>query len=73
MPKSVFEAITMGIWDFEPETIGSEQYDRTDAMPGSQEKVEIMAARLRGGLPLWHPSDRDDMDSPPRAEIGTHT
>ena len=30
-------------------------------MPGTQEKLLVMAERIRSGLPLWHPADRDDL------------
>jgi hypothetical protein len=29
----------------------------TDALPGSEEKVAILAERARLGLSLWHPQD----------------
>ena len=31
---------------------------RTDAPAGSADKVEVLAERVRKGLPLWHPEDR---------------
>lgn len=65
MPKSVLEAVKLGFWDFEPAEVASGQYDATDAMPGTREKVEILAQRLIGGLPLWHPDDRFDLDQAP--------
>ncbi len=65
MPKSILEAIKLGFWDFEPPDVESMLYAATDAMPGTQEKLQVLAARIREGLPLWHPSDRDDMDAPP--------
>ena len=58
MPKSVLEAIKEGEWDYEPETVQTECYHQTNSLPGSQEKIHILAERLRMGLPLWHPSDR---------------
>jgi hypothetical protein len=61
----VLEAIKLGLWDFEPADINSDQFDRTDAMPGTEEKLEVLAARLQRGLPLWHPGDRDDLEDPP--------
>ena len=64
MPKSILEAIKMGLWDFEPSDVSVGQFDGTDAMPGTWEKVEILAERVRTGLPLWHPSDRDDAETP---------
>ena len=32
----------------------------TDAKPGSEEKVLMLAARYAAGLPLWHTEDRYD-------------
>lgn len=29
----------------------------TRALPGSREKVQLLAARAQGGLPLFHPDD----------------
>lgn len=65
MPKSVLEAVKLGLWDFEPATMESAQFAATGAMPGTKEKLEVLADRVRKGQPLWHPSDRDDMDAPP--------
>jgi len=38
----------------------SNYFAPTDALPGSQEKVEILRKRAEQGMPLWHPSDRVD-------------
>ena len=62
MPKSILEAIKLGFWDFEPPDVESRLFDATDAMPGTREKLIAMAERVRDGLPLWHPRDRDEMD-----------
>jgi hypothetical protein len=48
----------MGIWDFEPEDKEFDEYSSTGALPGSAEKLDVLAARLTQGKPLWHPSDR---------------
>jgi hypothetical protein len=56
--NSVLEAISEGIWDFEPEDTNEEQYRSTAAMPGSDSKLEVLAERLAQGLPLWHSEDR---------------
>ena len=61
MPKSVLEAIQVGQWDFEPENEETE-FDSTNALPGSEEKLEVLANRIQSGLPLWHPSDRHTYD-----------
>ena len=31
-------------------------------MPGTAEKLDVLAERLQQGLPLWHPSDRRSYD-----------
>ena len=62
MPDSVLEAIRLGLWDFEPEEKASQNYDRTSAMPGSEEKLKVLADRIQQGLPLWHPEDRISYD-----------
>jgi hypothetical protein len=69
VPRSVLEAIKMGLWDFEPPEVGSGQYDATDAMPGTKAKLDAMAERVENGLPLWHPSDRDDMEAAAPAKL----
>ena len=58
MLNSVLDAIKSGNWDFEPDQQPSDDYDPTAALPGTDEKLTILAERVRRGLPLWHPSDR---------------
>jgi hypothetical protein len=60
--KSVLEAIKQGVWDFEPETVEERSFSATRAMPGTDEKLEVLAQRVRAGLPLWHGHDRTDFD-----------
>jgi hypothetical protein len=60
--KSVLEAIKLGIWDYEPDSIEERRFPATRAMPGTDEKLEVLAARIRAGLPLWHHRDRRDYD-----------
>ena len=65
MPNSVLEAIQAGIWDYEPENTETNEYEATKALPGSDEKLAVLADRVQQGLPLWHPEDRrtyDDRD-----------
>lgn len=62
MPNSVLEAIKMGVWDFEPDDVDRSRYDATGAMPGTNDKLRVLAERVKSGLPLWHPSDRRDYD-----------
>lgn len=68
MPNSVLDAIRLGIWDYEPEKVESNRFDPTRALPGSDEKLDILARRLASGLPLWHPQDRRSYDDTVRAE-----
>ena len=58
MGISILEAIKLGQWDYEPEVSTVKDFSATLAMPGSDEKLNILAERLTRGLPLWHPSDR---------------
>ena len=44
--------------DFVP--IVTEDFRPTDAPAGSPTKLEVLAERLKNGLPLWHPEDRED-------------
>ncbi len=69
MPRSVLEAIKMGIWDYEPNNQRESQFPATQALPGTAEKLAVLSARVQQGLPLWHPSDRrtyDDSESAQR-------
>lgn len=43
--------------DFDFESLGLDPLDPTEAKPGSNEKVLMLAARYAAGLPLWHDSD----------------
>jgi hypothetical protein len=58
VPNSVLEAIKQGIWDYEPEENLAPDSDATRALPGTREKLDVLADRVRQGLPLWNPSDR---------------
>ena len=62
MPRSVLDAIKMGIWDFEPDKSEDAEYEATRALPGSDEKLVVLAERVAQGLPLWHPRDRRTYD-----------
>ena len=63
MPHSVLEAIKSGVWDYEPEQRESSRYEATQALPGTDEKLQVMMLRVRLGLPLWHPEDRQTYDN----------
>jgi hypothetical protein len=60
--KSVLDAIREGIWDFEPQDVDHEQYAATRAVPGTREKLRVLAERANAGLPLWHARDRADYE-----------
>ena len=62
MPQSVLEAIKSGYWDYEPIDALIDDFLATEALPGSNEKLEILALRVARGLPLWHPEDRRTYD-----------
>lgn len=62
MRESVLDAIRQGQWNFEPESVKSSDYDSTEALPGSDEKITALATRALEGLPLWHPEDRQSFD-----------
>ena len=62
MPNSVLDAIREGIWDYEPDSTKQERCSSTKALPGSDEKLDILAERIKKGLPLWHPEDRRTYD-----------
>jgi hypothetical protein len=65
----VIEAIQDGEWNFEPNNPHQGEFRATDAVPGSREKLDILARRIRMGLPLWHPNDRHAEDGPASREI----
>lgn len=65
MPRSILEAIRLGLWDFEPPEVAFHCFEAADAMPGTPEKIAILARRLEMGLPLWHHDDRCEADAPP--------
>ena len=62
MPESVLDAIKMGIWDYEPDNVEEESFDSTHALPGTNQKLAVLAERLEQGLPLWHEEDRRSYD-----------
>lgn len=60
--KSVLDAIREGDWLFEPEHVDATHFRPTKAVPGSQKKLDVLAARARAGLPLWHQDDCSDYE-----------
>jgi len=43
VPNSVLEAIKMGLWDFEPADVETDEFTSTEAIPGSREKLDILS------------------------------
>lgn len=67
--KNVLDAIKLGEWDFEPEAVDDSHFDPTGAMPGTNEKLSVIAARVEAGLPLWNRDDRTEYDDEPPLAI----
>ena len=64
---SVLEAIRRGYWDFEPENVAETHFESTEAMPGTNDKLAVLAKRVQQGLPLWHSCDRTDFEETERS------
>lgn len=64
MSRSLLEAIKQGDFNFEPpaDADGEAEMPATVALPGTAEKLDVLAERMRLGLPLWHSSDRRTYD-----------
>jgi hypothetical protein len=62
MADSVLNAIRDGEWAFEPTPVKEDQFESTGALPGSKDKVRMLAERAKEGLPLWHSEDRQSFD-----------
>jgi len=58
--RNVFEAILECGHDEDFVPTETEEFVSTEAPAGSRAKIDIMAARVKKGLPLWHPEDRSD-------------
>jgi len=60
MMRNVFEAILEMGHDEDFVPVVDDNFTATDAPAGSPEKIEILAARVLNGQPLWHDDDRSD-------------
>ena len=60
MVRNVFETIQEIGHDKDFVPVETDQFVPTEAPAGSSEKLEVLARRLREGLPLWHRGDRAD-------------
>lgn len=58
--RNVFEAILKYGHDEDFAPARSNHFEKTEAPAGSREKLDILAARVMRGEPLWHPEDRAD-------------
>jgi hypothetical protein len=58
--RNVFDAILECGHDEDFVPAETDEFNATDAPAGSKAKIEILAERVRRGLPLWHPFDRCD-------------
>jgi len=58
--RNVFEAILECGHDEDFAPVESDDFRATDAPAGSTEKLDVMAERIRMGVPLWHDDDRSD-------------
>lgn len=58
--RNVFEAILECGHDEDFVPVAGNDFRATDAPAGSRKKLEILAERVRKGMPLWHPEDRCD-------------
>ena len=58
--RNVFEAILECGHDEDFAPVATEDFRPTEAAAGSREKLEILAERVRRGMPLWHREDRRD-------------
>lgn len=61
-PETVLEAIRLKFWDYEPRDLEAEQFEACRSMPGTADKLTMLAERVRRGLPLWHPCDCQDSE-----------
>jgi hypothetical protein len=57
---NVFETILKYGHDEDFVPYEGEEFTATDAPAGSKSKIDILAARVQQGMPLWHPEDRND-------------
>ena len=58
--RNVFDAILECGHDEDFVPAETDEFRPTDAPAGSRAKIDVLAERVRKGVPLWHPSDRCD-------------
>ena len=58
--RNVFEAIIECGHDEDFAPVESSEYIATDAPAGSSQKLDVLAERIKMGVPLWYDEDRSD-------------
>lgn len=58
--RNVFEAISEFGHDEDFAPLETGGFSPTEAPAGSDDKLDVLAARIKQGLPLWHQEDRHD-------------
>ena len=58
--RNVFEIIELYGHDENFGPVTTSEFIPTHAPAGSREKIDILAARIQRGMPLWHPEDSTD-------------
>lgn len=61
-PSTVLDAIDQKLWNFEPSEVAADEFEACRSLPGTADKLSILAERVQRGLPLWHPADCRDCD-----------
>ncbi|MGD9648117.1 MAG: hypothetical protein AB7U73_20560, partial [Pirellulales bacterium] len=61
-------ALKSHTWTDDPRDADTLSFQPTDAMPGTEEKLQVLIKRLDAGLPLWHPSDRRHLPELPEPQ-----
>lgn len=57
-PRTLFEALATQGRDEDFRPLVPEPETATQCLPGTEEKMRVLAARIQRGEPLWHPADR---------------
>jgi hypothetical protein len=60
MTNTFWEAIKIGLWDFQPHTVDVGELEPYDETPGAREKLEVLTEHLRRTAACWEHDDRLD-------------
>ena len=52
MSNSILEAVKMGLWEFLPHTVDFSELEAPDSIPGSREKLDVLAEHLLRDVPV---------------------